>query len=322
MLDNLPPLDLPRDRIPSEVKTAAIPKAESDPAPTEIPVEVSAEPGLKRFAAVEPKLAGGSLPAADGLDWLSEKGYKTLLDLREPAEVERSFLADVSRRGLRYVSLPVSLTIMDRNNANRFEFEIALTDALPLYFFDADGNRAGMLWYVHRMTDKKAGYDDEEALRQAGELGLVDRACKKAAQAYLDGLKKSAVRPPAAASTPAQPPPPAAAAPKPVVTDVPAPTATPDQTASPGQHEPIALPDPATLDLARETPPALPPAPRDVSLTGDPNAWRPYLALVFAMLGVPAAYCSRSLIQFRGLVRASLPKPARRLRSLPSGSGD
>src|SRR5262249_22844933 len=144
------------------------------------------------FAAVDPKLAGGSLPSTDGLDWLSEKGYKTLVDLREPGDVQSSFLAEVSRRGLRYISLPIGLTNIDRDHVNRFKFEISLEDARPLYFFDTDGNRAGMLWYIHRMTDGKDSYDAEEALRQAGELGLVDEAFQKAGQKYLDGLKKPA----------------------------------------------------------------------------------------------------------------------------------
>ena len=48
------------------------------------------------------------VPSATGLDWLAEKGYKTVLDLREEAEFSASFIADASRRGLRYVALPLT----------------------------------------------------------------------------------------------------------------------------------------------------------------------------------------------------------------------
>jgi hypothetical protein len=357
MLDNLPPLDLPRDLTRSDVKPAAASPAESEPvtallpAPVEpapeaaasaIPAEVSVAPGLKRFAALEPKLAGGSVPSADGLDWLVEKGYKTLVDLREPASIQSSFLEDVSRHGLRYVSLPISLTTVDRDHVARFEFEISLAEARPLYFFDTDGNRAGILWYVHRMTDGKESYDAEEALRQAGEIGLVEESFKKAAQTYIVHLKKPVTPPPPAApAAPAAAPPPRRGSLAPASASASAPTAekgveasasvsapppeaspaSPSATPAPEPSETIALPDAATLDLARAVE-----APRvptnDNPAIADPNAWRPYLALVFAALGVPVAYCGRSLIQFRGLLRASLPAPARRLRSLPGGSGE
>ena len=349
LLDNLPPLDLPRDDARSEVKTTSVSPA--DPAPTPVvlptpvettasssaatvtpplPTEVSVAPGLKRFAVVEPKLAGGSLPSADGLDWLNEKGYKTLVDLREPSDVDSSFLADVSRRGLRYISLPISLTTVDRDHVSRFVFEISLADARPLYFFDADGNRPGMLWYVHRMTDKNESYDPQEATRQAEELGLGNDAFKKAGQTYLDGLKKVPAPAPAPAQAPAQVgmtrpatrtaaggEPATAAASSPLTE---APDGLPDETTTPAKPETLIVPDAASLDMARVTDPTPPQV--DASSTRDPNAWRPFLALLLAALGVPVAYCGRSLIQFRGLVRASLPRPQRRLRSLPAASGE
>ncbi len=355
MLDNLPPLDLPRDQSRSEVKTAAASPADREPEPSvlpapveaaanlsaeattpPLPTEVSVAPGLKRFAVVEPKLAGGSLPSTDGLDWLNEKGYKTLLDLREPGDVQSTFLAEVSRRGLRYISLPISLTTVDRDHVARFGFEIALADARPLYFFDADGKRAGALWYLHRMTDKNESYDSEEASRQAEELGYGDGPFKKAAQTYLDSLKKAAAPAPTPASPPAKAPgqdvstpaPPRTAA---AVQPVPAPglapgapPVLPDQSTIPEKPESLVLPEAATLNLARATDANISTAPtrRDGSTAGDPNAWRPYLALILAALGVPIAYCGRSIIQFRGLIRASLPKPRRPLRSLPAASGE
>src|SRR5581483_4291168 len=120
-----------------------------------------------RFAAVEPKLAGGSLPTEEGLDWLNDKGYKTLLDLRPSNEVQASFIAEVSKRGLRYISLPIGLTSVDSSHVTRFHFELSLADARPLYFFDTDGNGAGMLWYVHRMTASSDSYDPREAAQEA-----------------------------------------------------------------------------------------------------------------------------------------------------------
>ena len=69
------------------------------PAP-EPPLPRASGPGLTRFLAVDLKLAGGSLPSTAGLDWLVEKGYRTLLDLRESSEVPPTFIAEATKRGL------------------------------------------------------------------------------------------------------------------------------------------------------------------------------------------------------------------------------
>ena len=54
---------------------------------------------MARFLAVDLKLAGGGAPSTPGLQWLVEKGYRTLLDLREPSEVPASFIAEVTQQG-------------------------------------------------------------------------------------------------------------------------------------------------------------------------------------------------------------------------------
>src|SRR5262249_1275455 len=129
------------------------------------PAAASATPGPRRFVALEPKLAGGSLPTSAGLDWLRDKGYKTVLDLPESPAVNPSFIVDVTNRGMRYVALPISLKTLDSDHISRFESELSSSDARPIYFCDADGTRAGALWYIRRMTVDKI--DQQEATREA-----------------------------------------------------------------------------------------------------------------------------------------------------------
>ena len=151
-LDNIPPLDLPRDvtrsSSPPPVPPAALPSAGSGgkstgkklDTPSESPADEADElelssislpapepansssasvgPGLARFLAVDLKLAGGSLPSTAGLDWLVEKGYRTILDLRESSEVPPTFIADAAKRGLRYIALPIR-TRFDRSRTRR-----------------------------------------------------------------------------------------------------------------------------------------------------------------------------------------------------------
>jgi protein tyrosine phosphatase (PTP) superfamily phosphohydrolase (DUF442 family) len=197
-LDNIPPLDLPgevpRSSTPpvppaAEPGSAAAKKPDKKseaPAPPASEIDLtsitlpapehatsaSVGPGLARFVAVDLKLAGGSLPSSTSLDWLVEKGYRTLLDLRESSEVSPSFIADVTKRGLRYVALPIGPESIDREHVRRFAFEVAAAEARPLYFFDSDGTRSGAFWYIRRIATDHV--DEQVARREAEELGLSD----------------------------------------------------------------------------------------------------------------------------------------------------
>lgn len=298
-----PPAEAESVAAPAPKKPEAPPRAEPAPSSVEPPVgAVSATPGFRRFKPVEPKLAGGSLPTKEGLDWLAEKGYKTLLDLREPSEVQASFIADVTSRGLRYVVLPIGLKQVDAEHVSRFDEELALSSSRPLYFCDTDGTRAGVLWYIHQLTVNKI--DAQEANREAEELGLADKEYWKAASTYLEGLKAPPASTPAAQNPPAPTSPPAgpsAARVEPKADEV--------ATVAPGAKP---LKDIAT-----------PPDDDQIKVTDhrDQTSWRSYAALVVTGLGVPLAYISRSAFpSLRTLSRASLPAPEPGPKSLPPGS--
>ena len=135
------PASVPRARAPAaddvDLTSTATPAGE-----TSQPASVGT--GIKRFVAVDLKLAGGSAPSSDGLKWLVEKGYRTVLDLRGSSEVPSSFITEVTSLGLRYVALPISLKTIDRDHVDRFNFEMAAGEARPLFFFDSDGTRTAL----------------------------------------------------------------------------------------------------------------------------------------------------------------------------------
>jgi protein tyrosine phosphatase (PTP) superfamily phosphohydrolase (DUF442 family) len=266
------------------------------------PVGLSVSPGIKHFQGLEPNLAGGSLPSNIGLDWLAEKGYKTLIDLREPASDEASFITEATRRGLRYLPVPITLKTFDSEHVNRFNAELDQADARPIYFFDAEGDRAGAMWYIRRLTVEKVKVDGKTAIQEAKALGLSVHNTWLAASAYLDQLADSGS--PAgtsaaeAASSPREPAtiePPKA----------PAPEATkprPASTTDTGPH--VTAPPPAPV------------AQRDPTALGSLAA-----ALVTTMV-VPLAYWAPSAFSAAGKARASLPAPGPKPKSLPGGSGD
>lgn len=267
------------------------------------PAAASATPGPRRFVSLEPKLAGGSLPDAAALDWLRDKGYKTVLDLRESAQVQPSFIADVTNRGMRYVALPVSVKTLDADHISRFQFELSLSDARPLYFCDSDGFRAGALWYIRRMTVDKI--DQEAATREAEDLGLTSnaKAFWQAVTAYVER-----VSPPKAAE------------------------ATPPDTSAEKVFEQAAkgdipAPEPAPRTSAANTPAPAPDDPPAAEAAAPPvrdtTAWRSFAALFFTGLVAPLAYMGfAALPTLRHPKRASLPAPARRPKSLPGASGE
>ena len=144
VLDHLPPLDLPADVTgrgdsPPVAPAAVKPRAASSfaaPAstPTDAPAndqltgrsarevdaalvaadaatpEVAAKAGdaigIDRFVAVDLKLAGGSSPSAVGLGWLAEKGYKTILDLRDSSQTSSTFIGEAAESRIAVRRLP------------------------------------------------------------------------------------------------------------------------------------------------------------------------------------------------------------------------
>ncbi len=380
VLDHLPPLDLPSDVTEKTTTSPVAPPAQrkpQSPAPAAAPASdhlsgrssrepglaltgtampapepassAGGAPGISRFVAVDLKLAAGSVPSAAGLDWLTEKGYKTLVDLRESSETDLPFIGEATKRGLRYIALPVNLKSIDRAHVARFNFELAMSEARPLYFFDSDGTRAGTLWYIRRVAVDRV--NTEIARREAEDLGLNNPDYWSAARSCLerlDNLRSQALDAtgPVSAADPQKTEEPA---PQPVRTTEPADSSTPTPApaapanlsrASSQAQAALSLPETASRpasepkvqeatdrDLGRSQtltgPTALAPASSPARsatppATFDTTAWHPFAAIVITGLIFPLGYWSRTVFPtILARTLASLPAPARRLKSLP-----
>jgi protein tyrosine phosphatase (PTP) superfamily phosphohydrolase (DUF442 family) len=355
-LDHLPPLDLPGEvtrssatpPVPPAADRAAKPAKNANkkpdvrrdaPAPSADDVDLtsavvpasqssgsaSVGPGINRFVAVDLKLAGGSAPSTDGLKWLVEKGYRTVLDLRETSEVPSSFIAEVAGMGLRYVALPIGLKAIDRDHVDRFNFEMAAGEARPLFFFDSDGTRAGALWYIRRIANDRV--DHQIARREAQDLGLTNNSYWSAATNYIDKLAGSQTTATSPAATPS--------ATEPSVSQK---AMSPDQKPGESRENAAGSPAPKTTESSQNSvnSTAVDSAPSAVisNVAGylsptlqfanpaDSLAWRPFAAMVVTGLTVPLAYWSRTLPPaILSKARASLPGPVRQPKSLPVESG-
>jgi hypothetical protein len=286
-------------------------------------------PGIREFSALDVKLAGGSEPSREGLDWLADKGYKTLLDLRDSSEVSASFVADVTSRGMRHVPLPLGNGSIDPRDVARFNFELTLSDARPLFFFDADGKRAGALWYIRRVALDRV--DPPIARREAEDLGLIDPSYWDVAKRYVAQNVSSGNghdSNPSQSSKPASEISPSATTPATTPAPKPAPAVSPAAPSAPATPQPRqAASDAPSVEAelgASSKPISVGPDPASIpALPRDPNSWRPYAAMMLTGLTVPLAYWSRSMLPvLMTRTLASLPTTARQPKSLPPGSDE
>ena len=278
--------------------------------------------GIAQFASVDMKLAGGSMPTVAGLSWLAEKGYRTVLDLRESAEVSPTFIAEAASRDSAMLRLPTNLKSLDPERLARFQFELAAPEARPLFFFDSDGSRAGALWFIRRVTVDHV--DAQLARREAEDIGLKDRDAWQAAVAFVQRAEAAKAHP-APTRTGAADPPAVPAAPTATVPSGPADNrAQSDEANRPGADSP-SKPSSVASSPADEAAKAGAVARHfpntDAVAAQEGLSWRPFAAILLTGLTMPLAYLTRTAVPAAiARARASLPAPAPRQKSLPRES--
>jgi len=337
----IPPVDMPsavtRQTVPA-ITPAVTPSSTTSPSPVaptsaekvsaadgvlvSLPsmetVAAPQAPGLRRFASIAPSVAGGSAPSVEGLDWLKEKGYRTLLDLRKGSEIDPNFADAVNDRGMTYISLPIMANHLDPNRLARFDDHVSRTENRPLFFCDTDGSRAAIAWYIHQRI--VAQEDPQSARTKAEELGLGS-AEAKLAEDYIASQKPRA-RAAMAKVAMANP------TPEPIRDKVIEATSPPALPEAP--DPPVKAISPVTPQKFEEAIPGMLPgedrpqasvAPSPIYYR-DPTAWKPVAALVLTGVGVPLAFWSRSMLsEYRHVRRrASLPGAKPRSLDAPAGS--
>lgn len=296
LLDNLPPLNAASAdaREPDPIDGAEL-RAKLDPNPPpsnnlgalELPdsdddVPVTAVVGIRRFRTLDSGVAGGSLPNRDGLGWLRDKGYRTVVDLRAPTEIQQEEVDELNRLGLRHVRVPFDPKKLDAAVLARYEGVLDDAKSRPVFFFDTDGNRAGLAWYLHRVLRDQVAAD--LASREAERVGLTDMRLFINASEFLRRVRGETSNTTPRAESP------------PAVGDV------------PGEVSPRS----SDLSPSAETA-----SSRGAALQSKLNKDR-YTAPLVALLCAPLAYWGRTTVASLGSrVLASLPGPGRSQRSLP-----
>lgn len=138
------------------------------------PSQPSATPvlpaGIPQFALALEYVATGLKPMLDGVDWLKQNGYRTVLHLRQPGEDDAADRRLFEMRGLKYLGLELSPQTLSRTVVDEFNRIVADRNNYPLFVYDKTGALTGGLWYLHFREAERLG--DEESRMRASRLGL------------------------------------------------------------------------------------------------------------------------------------------------------
>ncbi len=126
--------------------------------------------GIPQFALAKDRVASGLRPSMDGIEWLRENGYRTVLHLRQPGEDDAADRQYFEARGSRFQSLDVSPQTLSKKIVDDFNRIVTDSANQPLFVYDKDGVIAGGLWYLHSRTIDRL--TDQEARTRAARLGL------------------------------------------------------------------------------------------------------------------------------------------------------
>jgi uncharacterized protein (TIGR01244 family) len=143
-------------------------------------------PNYKRLS---PSLAVSGKPSKEALASLQASGFRTAVDLRQPAEGVSSAREAVEAQGLRFVSVPVSPETFTLEDAKRVEAVLSDQKAAPVLLFCSSSNRVGG---VIAVIERVRGRSKEEAFAEGRKAGLKSPAMEKAVLKILDAAPAKA----------------------------------------------------------------------------------------------------------------------------------
>lgn len=140
---------------------------------------------LPNGACPLPDVVTGGQPTARLLESAAAAGARTVVDLRRPDE-PRDFdeAAEVRRRGMEYVNIPVAYDALGTAEFDRFRALMQDAACRPVLVHCASANRVGALLLPWLVLDE--GRDREEAFELACAVGLRHPGIAEAAFRYLD----------------------------------------------------------------------------------------------------------------------------------------
>jgi uncharacterized protein (TIGR01244 family) len=126
--------------------------------------------GIPNATLPEPGVMAAGQPTGEQIQILAEEGYKTVINLRPPAEPHGvNEPAAARQNGMAYVNVPVTLETLDQATVDKF-LETMKKAERPVLVHCASSNRVGALYYAWLVLEK--GMPAQEAMAKAQAAGL------------------------------------------------------------------------------------------------------------------------------------------------------
>ncbi|HEX5854716.1 MAG TPA: sulfur transferase domain-containing protein [Thermoanaerobaculia bacterium] len=144
---------------------------------------------LKPEEALNYRKAGSGLatagkPSPETLAKLREMGFRTAIDLRQPAEGVEAARKAVEEQGLTFVSVPVSPETFRADDAKKVAAVLDDPKAGPILLYCSSSNRVGGVLAV---VEGLRGTPHDEALAEGRKAGLKSAAMIDAVERVLSG---------------------------------------------------------------------------------------------------------------------------------------
>lgn len=139
---------------------------------------------IEKFNTVSDRVATGGQPTVPQIASLAREGFRTIVNLREPAEYDAAAEEAAAKQNkLTYVNIPVKATEPRPEQVDAFLAALAKPGVYPVFIHCASGNRVAAFWMVRRVLVDK--WDVEDAEREARLGGLKSPAMREFALDYI-----------------------------------------------------------------------------------------------------------------------------------------
>jgi uncharacterized protein (TIGR01244 family) len=141
------------------------------------------------YQRLSPSLAVSGKLSKEALASLKAVGFRTAIDLRQPAEGVPSAREAVEAQGLTFVSVPVSPDTFSIEDAKKVEAVLKDQKAAPVLLYCSSSNRVGGVLAV---VERLRGRSKDEALAEGKKAGLRSPAMEKAVFRVFDEVPAKA----------------------------------------------------------------------------------------------------------------------------------
>ena len=143
---------------------------------------------IEKFNWVSEKTATGGQPTMAQIVALKQAGFRTIVNLREPAEYDAAAEeAAAKENGLDYINIPVSREAPKAEQVDAF-LKLMKEARTPVFIHCGTANRVAGFWMIRRVLVDK--WDLEDAEREAKVAGLKSEATKEFALNYIRSHSK------------------------------------------------------------------------------------------------------------------------------------